>query len=96
MAEYPFDVNRLVEICRQNHVAKVSVFGSMARGEANERSDIDLVVEFSQRTSLLSFVALERKLSVALDRRVDLLTEASISPYLREYILKDCRVIYET
>ena len=96
MAEYSFDVNRLIEICRQNHVAKVSVFGSMARGEANERSDIDLVVEFSQRTSLLSFVALERKLSVALDRRVDLLTEASISPYLREYILKDCRVIYET
>ena len=96
MAEYSFDVNRLIEICRQNHVAKVSVFGSIARGEANERSDIDLVVEFSQRTSLLSLVALERKLSVALDRRVDLLTEASISPYLREYILKDCRVIYET
>ena len=81
MAEYPFDVDRLVEICRQNHVAKISVFGSMARGEASERSDIDLLIEFSQRTSLLSLVALERKLSVALDRKVDLLTEASISPY---------------
>ena len=94
MAEYPFDVDRLVEICRQNHVAKISVFGSMARGEASERSDIDLLIEFSQRTSLLSLVALERKLSVALDRKVDLPTEASISPYLRENVLKESRVIY--
>jgi len=91
----PFDTARLIEICRQNDVAKVSIFGSMARGEANEQSDIDLVVEFSKRKSLLTLVALERTISTALGRKVDLLTEAAISPYLRDRIKRDLRVIYE-
>ena len=79
MAVLPFDTDTLIEICRQNDVSKVSVFGSMARGEATDKSDIDLLVEFSKRKSLLTFVALERQLSTALDRKVDLLTEASQS-----------------
>ncbi|MEK6302353.1 MAG: nucleotidyltransferase family protein [Acidobacteriota bacterium] len=92
---FPFDVDRLVEICRQNDVAMVGVFGSMARGEANDQSDIDLLVRFSKRKSLLSVVALERQLSTAIGRRVDLLTEAAISPYLRGPILRELQVIYE-
>jgi len=96
MATLPFDTNKLIEICRQNDVSKVGVFGSTARGEANDQSDIDLLVEFSRRKSLLAMVALERQLGSALGRRVDLLTEAAISPYLRERILSDLQVIYET
>jgi predicted nucleotidyltransferase len=93
--ELPFDVNKLIEICRQNGVVQIALFGSVARGEADQQSDIDLVVEFSERISLLRFAALERRLSEALGRRVDLLTEAAISPYLREKIKSDLRVIYE-
>jgi predicted nucleotidyltransferase len=92
---FPFDINKLVELCRQNDVAKLSLFGSMARGEANEQSDIDLLVEFSHRKSLLALVSLERKISSALGRKVDLLTEAAISPYLRDRIKGDAQVIYE-
>lgn len=65
------------------------------RAEADEQSDIDLVVEFSKPMSLLRFVALERQLSEALGRKVDLLTKAAISPYLRERIKRDLWVIYE-
>jgi predicted nucleotidyltransferase len=71
------------------------VFGSIARGEASGDSDVDLLVEFSKRKSLLALVSLERKMSAALGRKVDLLTEAAISPYLREEINRDRRVIYE-
>ena len=95
MAALPFDANKLVEICRQNDVAQVSIFGSMARGEATEQSDIDLLVQFSKRKSLLALVALERKISTALGKKVDLLTEAAISLYLRDRIKHDLRVIYE-
>jgi predicted nucleotidyltransferase len=91
---YPFDVARLVDICRQNDVSMVGVFGSMARGESKKKSDIDLIVRFSKRKSLLTMVRLERELSEALGRKVDLLTEAAISPYLRERVLKDLRVVY--
>jgi hypothetical protein len=53
------------------------------------------VVKFSQPISLLQFAALERQLSEALGRKVDLLTEAAISPYLRDKIEQDLQVIYE-
>ncbi|MFN0112094.1 MAG: nucleotidyltransferase family protein [Blastocatellia bacterium] len=94
---FPFDTNAVIEICRQNEVSKVGVFGSMARGEANEESDIDLLVDFSRRgITLLDVVRIERELSEALGRKVDLVTEGAISPYLRERILADLKVIYET
>lgn len=95
MLTVPFDTHRLIEICRQNDVSRIGLFGSMARGEANEHSDIDLLVEFSKRKSLLALVRLERLLSEALDRKVDLLTDAAISPYLRDRVYRDLRVIYE-
>jgi len=91
----PFDTTKLIEICRQNDVARIGVFGSMARGQATEQSDIDLLVEFSKRKSLLALVALERQLATSLGRKVDLLTEAAISPYLRDRIKRDLRIIYE-
>jgi predicted nucleotidyltransferase len=95
MSKLSFDVNKLVELCRQNDVRQIGVFGSVARGEADEQSDIDLVVSFSKRISLLRMVALERQLSDALGRKVDLLTEDAISPYLRERIKRDLQVLYE-
>ena len=95
MTALPFDTTKLIEICRQNDVAKIGIFGSMARGDATEQSDIDLLVYFSKRKSLLALVALERQISTALGRKVDLLTEAAISPYLRERIKRETQVIYE-
>ena len=94
MVALPFDTNKLIDICRQNDVVKVAIFGSMARGEADEQSDIDLLVEFSKRKSLLALVALERTISTALGKKVDLLTEAEISPYLRDNIQRDLKVLY--
>jgi predicted nucleotidyltransferase len=95
MSELPVDVDELIRLCRQYGVVQIGVFGSVARGEAGEHSDIDLLVRFSKRISLLSMVALERQLSSALGRKVDLLTEAAISPYLRERVKRDLQVIYE-
>jgi hypothetical protein len=95
MNTYPFDIRKLIDVCRQNDVVKVGVFGSLARGEANEQSDIDLIVEFSKRKSLLALVAFERQLSLTLGRKVDLLTEAALSPYLRDRIMREIEVIYE-
>jgi predicted nucleotidyltransferase len=92
---YAFDLGKLVAICKQNDVARLGMFGSMARGEAAAHSDLDLIVEFSKQKSLLAMVALERQLSTAIGRKVDLLTEAALSPYLRDRILRDLQVIYE-
>ena len=67
----------------------VGVFGSMACGEAKKKSDIDLLVRFSKRKSLLAVVRLERELSKALGRKVDLVTPKAIRPATRPSIEKD-------
>jgi uncharacterized protein len=89
------DTSKLVEICRRNDASMVALFGSMARGNATADSDVDLLVRFNRRKSLLALVRLERELTAALGRKVDLLTEASVSPYLRERIFSELRVLYE-
>jgi predicted nucleotidyltransferase len=91
----PFDTHALIEICRENDVTMVGLVGSMARGEADAESDIDLVVRFAKPRSLIGVIALEQRLEAALGRDVDLLTEASLSPYLRERMLRDLQVLYE-
>jgi predicted nucleotidyltransferase len=90
-----FNTDRLINICRQNDVNFVGLFGSMARGDATDQSDIDLLVKFAGRKSLLALVKLERELTTAMGRKVDVLTEASINPHLRNDILHDLKVIYE-
>jgi predicted nucleotidyltransferase len=86
--------DEVAAICKKYHVASISVFGSTVREEATTESDIDLLVTFSRPISLLQMVGLERELSEVLGRKVDLLTEASLSPYLRDRILKERRVVY--
>ena len=89
------DRSRVADVCRKNEVTRLRVFGSYARGEATEASDIDLIAEFSAPKSLLDIVRIEREMSAALGLRVDLLTVGAISPYIRERIVDDLRVIYE-
>ncbi len=79
----------------KKHAKKIAVFGSYARGEEKPKSDIDILVEFSERKSLLDLVGIEQELSDALGMKVDLLTEKSISPYLIGRIKKEMKVIYE-
>jgi predicted nucleotidyltransferase len=88
--------DKIINICRKNDVSMIGVFGSTARGEATESSDIDLLVKLSKPKSLLSMVKLERNLSEAVGQKVDLLTEGAISPYLKERIFKELKVIYES
>ncbi|RFP60434.1 MAG: hypothetical protein BJG00_006975 [Limnothrix sp. CACIAM 69d] len=95
MPPFPFNVDRLISLCQAHHVCKIGLFGSMARGEATDNSDIDLVVTFDRPTSLLACIALEQALATALDRPIDLLTESAISPYLRDNILSELKIIYD-
>jgi len=93
--KYKLDTHRLIDICQRNDVNFVGLFGSMARGDATDQSDIDLLVKFAGRKSFLALVRLERELTTAMGRKVDVLTEGSINPYLRDDILHDLQVIYE-
>ena len=72
------------------HGAKyVLVFGSVARNEAGSASDIDLLVQLESGRSLLDIIAIKQDLEDLLGYKVDVVTEASLSPYIREQVLKE-------
>lgn len=85
----------VTSILESHGVKKIGIFGSYVRGEEREASDVDIIVEFSERKSLFDIVGIEQELSDALGIKVDLLTEKSISPYLIDRIKKEMVVIYE-
>lgn len=70
-------------------VTHAGIFGSFARGEADETSDVDLLVEVPRGTTLLDMAGLGIELEEALGRSVDLVTYESIHPRMRERILRD-------
>ncbi len=80
---------RIVEILQKHQVKRASLFGSVARGKATEDSDIDLLVEFEGRKSLLDLVDLKLDLEDTFHREFDVLTYDSLHPLLRERILKE-------
>lgn len=72
------------------HGAKnVRVFGSLARGEGREGSDLDLLFTLGEGRSLLDLVGLKQDLEDLIHRPVDVVTERSLSPYLRERVLSE-------
>ena len=85
----------LVSILAKYGVRKIGLFGSYARGEERTDSDLDVLVEFEKRKSLLTLVRIERELSEHIGVKVDLLTEQAISPYLLDRIKADLKVIYQ-
>ena len=88
------DTQSLIDICRRNDGIFLGVFGSFARGDASEDSDVDLLIRFSTRKGLLDLVRIEREMAESLGRSVDLLTDAAISPYLREHINRELVELY--
>ena len=86
---------KIVLILVRYKAKKIAIFGSYARDEAKPESDIDIIVEFSERKSLLDLIGIEQELSDALGVKADLLTEKSISPYLIDRIKREMKVIYE-
>ncbi len=82
-------------ILKRQGVTKAALFGSLARGEMQRESDIDMLVEFEKRKSLLDLVRMQFMLEEKLGRKVDLLTYKSIHPLLRDIILNEQKIIYE-
>jgi hypothetical protein len=87
------DINKIKQkilpILQEYGVEKVALFGSCVRGEMEEDSDIDILVEIKKDISLLDFVGLKQKIEEALGRKVDLVEYDTLKPLLRERILKE-------
>ena len=78
--------SEVVPVLKKYGVKKAALFGSYARGTADEKSDIDILIEPPEGMGM-SIVRLKRDLEDSLHKKVDLVSYNGISKYLKEYIL---------
>ena len=90
------NIQQIQQYFKTQPVLKAYLFGSYVRGEANEESDVDLLVEldYSQRIGL-HFVQMIFDLEDLLKKKVDLVSEGRLSKYIRPYIQAEKQLIYE-
>jgi len=81
--------DQILEIAAKYGAYNVRVFGSVARGEADENSDIDLMVNMEAGRTLLDLSGLLIDLEALLGCKVDVVTEVGLRPRVRERVMKD-------
>ena len=81
----------ILEIARRHGLRDVRVFGSMARGDASETSDVDLLVSLPPDRTGLALGGLLMDVQDLLQRKVDVVTDRGLHPALRDRILKEAQ-----
>jgi len=98
MAQIRIDIPRekIAEFCKRNHIRRLSLFGSVLRGDFGADSDIDLLVEFDPDhiPGLIRLAGMEIELTEILGRKVDVRTAQDLSRYFRQEVLNSAEVQY--
>ena len=76
----------MLECCGVMHAA---IFGSIARGDAKENNDLDILIEFKGEKSMLDLIRLKIELEDVLKREVGVVEYSAVHPYLKERISKE-------
>jgi len=88
--------NIILESLKQYNPLFIGLFGSYARNEQTDNSDIDILVSFQNGISLLRLIQIENELSVRLGRKVDLITEGAIkNKRIKNSISNDLEIIFQ-
>lgn len=95
MVHLVIDKKRLAEFCREHHIRRLALFGSVLRGDFGPDSDVDVLVEFQPgRVPGLAFFGMEAELSQMLGRKVDLNTPGFLSRHFRDKVMAEAEVQY--
>ena len=85
------ELRKLQSELAQRHVARIGVFGSMARGEATAQSDIDVLVEMTDEGDLFDLVSVKTLLERTFDQSVDVVPVGGLKQDVRDVILREVR-----
>jgi predicted nucleotidyltransferase len=86
----------IAELCKKNKVRELSLFGSRGRGDFDDTSDFDILVDFhpDSGVSLFEFSKMQIDLEELLGRKVDLVPKAGLKPLIRDSVLSEAELIY--
>ncbi len=84
---------QLVPILAKHQIMKASIFGSLARGESTESSDVDILIEMGEDASLLDYMDIKFDIEEKLGLNIDLVEYSALKPALKNHILKEQVVI---
>lgn len=88
--------DQLEKFCRQHHIRRLALFGSVLRNDFSADSDVDVLVEFEpDHVPGLAFFSMEAELSEIIGRQVDLNTPQFLSRYFRNAVLEGAEVLYD-
>ena len=79
--------NKILALAQQYGIVRIRLFGSAARGEETNKSDLDFLVAFEAGRSLLDLIGFKQALENLLEKKVDVISEKGVSPYLRAHII---------
>ena len=84
---------KILSIAREKGIRNVRVFGSMARNDANENSDLDLLVELEEGRSGFALGGFLDAVSKLVHRKVDVVTEKSLHPTIHDKVMREVRAL---
>ena len=83
----------ILRIAGLHGASNVRVFGSFSRGDADDNSDVDILVDLEKGRSLMDMGGLLMDLQTLLGRPVDVVTEKGLRPRIRERVLREAKAI---
>lgn len=97
MDNFNVPYHQLQPVFTANNVAYAAVFGSHAKCNADEKSDVDILINFKQgkTPSYFKFFDFENQVKQIIKKDVDLLTIDELSPYMKEEVLKTMKIFYD-
>src|SRR5690348_11529653 len=99
MGKFPLHINKktIKSFCKKHHVAFLALFGSILTSQFSQSSDVDVLVKFEKRhiPNFFDLIDMESELTSIFGRQVDLKTPNDLSPYFRDEVLSQAKIIYD-
>lgn len=86
---------KILPVLKSYGVTYAGIFGSVSRGEDRPDSDVDILVKLGKPMGMFSYMKLIEAIEELLGRKVDMVTEQSLSKFVRPYIMPELKTIYE-
>jgi len=94
---FPISKKKIELFCKKHHIAFLALFGSILTSNFSASSDVDVLVKFKKHhtPNFFDLIDMESELSTIIGRKVDLKTPNDLSPYFRDEVVSQAKIIFQ-